>query len=232
MQQGRQSWKTVRDRIHEWILSGRYGPGDKLPKDAELALDLDCARSTIQRAMQDLSDSGIVERRRKGGTHVRKNPLVRATLDIPLTRLEIEQRGGQYGYQLIEKAKRPPTRAVQAAFGMTEPSEFLQIVCLHLSDGRPYTLEDRWVSIDTVPNILAVDLTRENANEWLLKNAPYTRIELKFYAVNADEETADLLAVTPGCALLAMERTTWVDDAAITTVTAITAPGYQLLSRS
>ncbi|MDX5594286.1 GntR family transcriptional regulator [Pseudovibrio sp. SPO723] len=232
MQQGRQTWKAVRERIHDWILSGRYGPGDKLPKDSELALQMDCARSTIQRAMQDLSDSGIIERRRKGGTHVRKNPLVRATLDIPVTRHEIEGRGGQYGYQLIEKVQRPPTRAVQAALGMAEPQDMLQIVCLHLSDGRPYTLENRWVSIETVPDILQVDLTRENANEWLLKNAPYTRFELKFYALNADEKTAELLSVQPGSALLAIERATWVDEAAITTVTAITAPGYQLLSRS
>ena len=30
----RLSWKDVRDEIQTAILSGRYGPGDRLPRDA------------------------------------------------------------------------------------------------------------------------------------------------------------------------------------------------------
>ncbi|MEL6648277.1 MAG: winged helix-turn-helix domain-containing protein, partial [Pseudomonadota bacterium] len=75
----RLSWTYVRDEIHKSILAGRYGPGDRLPRDADIAEDLNCARSTVQRAMQDLSDSGLVERRRKGGTRVRAEPVTRAT---------------------------------------------------------------------------------------------------------------------------------------------------------
>ena len=33
----RLSWKYVRDEIHHEILSGRYGPGDRLPRDADIA---------------------------------------------------------------------------------------------------------------------------------------------------------------------------------------------------
>ena len=88
----RLSWKYVRDEIHHEILSGRYGPGDRLPRDADIANQLNCARSTVQRAMQDLSDIGLVERRRKGGTRVHPEPVTRATLDIPITRHEVEKK--------------------------------------------------------------------------------------------------------------------------------------------
>lgn len=232
MPDGRQSWKDVRERIHEWILSGRYAPGDKLPRDADIAVELACARSTVQRAMQDLSDSGFVERRRKGGTRVRQDPVVRATLDIPITRREVEDRGGQYGYQLIGKTTQIPPRAVLAAMGLTAPRKLLRVEALHLSDGRPYILEDRWVCTTTAPGILDIDLSRENANEWLVRHKPYTRFQVKFYALNADDRTAELLSATPGDALLAIERTTWIDDAPITSVTSVAAPGYQILSRS
>ncbi|MEM8871665.1 MAG: winged helix-turn-helix domain-containing protein, partial [Pseudomonadota bacterium] len=77
--QDRLSWRDVRTEIHESILNGRYGPGDRLPRDADIAEELRCARSTVQRAMQDLSDSGLIERRRKGGTRVRTHPVTRAT---------------------------------------------------------------------------------------------------------------------------------------------------------
>ncbi|OXT01710.1 GntR family transcriptional regulator [Notoacmeibacter marinus] len=232
MQAGRLSWKDVREAIHEWILSGRYGPGDKLPRDADIAVELACARSTVQRAMQDLSDSGIVERRRKGGTRVRQDPVVRATLDIPITRREIEDRGGLYDYRLIERSFGKPPRAVRIAMNLSDAPDMLRIEALHLCDGRPYIFEDRWVCTTTAPNILKVDLSRDSANEWLVRNAPYTRFEVKFFALNADQRTAELMATTPRSALLAIERTTWLDDRPITHVTAIAAPGYRLLSRS
>ena len=154
----RLSWKYVRDEIHHEILSGRYGPGDRLPRDADIANQLNCARSTVQRAMQDLSDIGLVERRRKGGTRVHPEPVTRATLDIPITRHEVEKKGARYGYQLIMQEEMSAPRTVLAAFELTSPVSMLRIEALHLSDNRPYMLEDRWVCLDTVPEIRDVDL--------------------------------------------------------------------------
>ena len=232
MKTNRLSWKDVRDEIHEAILSGRYGPGDRLPRDADIADDLNCARSTVQRAMQDLFNNGLVERRRKGGTRVRSEPVTRATLDIPITRREIEQKGGRYGHQLIYCTQTDAPRGAMATFELTKTHPMLRVEALHLSDGRPYIFEDRWISLDTVPEITEVDLTKQSANEWLVLNRPYNRCDLRFYAISANSRVADLLQIEPGAALLVMERTTWIDNAPITTVQAITKPGYQLLTQS
>ena len=232
MKTNRLSWRDVRDEIHEAILSGRYGPGDRLPRDADIAEDLNCARSTVQRAMQDLSDSGLVERRRKGGTKVRSEPVTRATLDIPITRREIERKGGRYGHQVINSIRTDAPRGVMATFELKKAQAMLRVEALHLSDGRPYILEDRWISLDTVPEITGVDLTTQSANEWLVLNRPYNRCDLRFYAISANSRVADLLQIEAGAALLVMERTTWIDNAPITTVQAITRPGYQLLTQS
>ena len=228
----RLSWKDVRDEIHEAILSGRYAPGDRLPRDADIAETLNCARSTVQRAMQDLSDSGIVERRRKGGTRVRPFPVTRAVLDIPITRREVEEKGSRYGYQLIRRVEATPPRRVSAAFELAAPRPMLRVEALHLSDGRPYILEDRWICPQTVPEIRDVDLTTQSANEWLVLNKPYNRCDLRLYAMSAEHGVAELLETTAGAALFVIERTTWIDTAPITTVKAIAAPGYQLLTRS
>jgi GntR family histidine utilization transcriptional repressor len=100
----RNSWIEVRNAIQSKILDSTYAPGDKLPKDEDFAQEIGCARTTVQRAMRDLSDSGIVERRRKAGTIVRADPVTRATLDIPITRKEVEQKGRVYGYQLLNRS--------------------------------------------------------------------------------------------------------------------------------
>ncbi|UWQ07938.1 GntR family transcriptional regulator [Aliiroseovarius crassostreae] len=232
MNADRQSWKEVRDRIRDQILDRTYAPGNKLPRDADLAEQFGCARTTVQRAMQDLSDIGLIERKRKGGTRVRANPVTRATLDIPITRLEVEETGAVYGYQLIVQQVRPTPRDITAKLEQAEPTSMLQVQALHLADHRPYVFEDRWVSIETAPEILDVDLTRESANEWLVRNKPYTRFDLRIYAISADEDTARTLATDPGSALLVIERTTWIGADPITSVRSITLPGYQLLTNS
>lgn len=228
----RMSWQTVRGKIHTAILSGRYRPGDRLPRDIDIAADLNCARSTVQRAMQDLADSGLVERRRKGGTHVRPDPVTRATLDIPVTRREVEQKGGRYGHQLIQRREAIPPRNVQAALEIADAHPMLHVKALHLSDGRPYIFEDRWIILETSPEARDVDFAAQSANEWLVLNKPYNRCDVRFYAACADRETAELLETHEGSALLVLERTTWINDAPITTVKATTAPGYQLATRS
>lgn len=227
----RLTWKDVRDQIHAKVLDGSYAPGEKLPRDEDLAQQLGCARSTVLRAMQDLSYSGIVERRRKGGTSVRTDRLTRATFDIPITRKEVEQKGGTYGYQLIERAIQAPPRSIAARMAAAPKQQMLRVQALHLADQRPFIYEDRWVCLDTVPEILEVDLERVNANEWLVQNKPYNECDLRFYAVNASEYDAKQLEILPGEALFVIERTTWIEKQPITCVKQITRPGYQMLTR-
>lgn len=229
--QARHSWTDIRDRVHARILDSTYRPGDKLPRDEDIAQELGCARSTVQRAMRDLSDAGIIERKRKGGTQVRIYPVTRATLDIPITRKEVEQRGGIYGYQMLRKAIEETPSSVTAKFSLRHSRPMLHVEALHLADQRPYILEDRWICPETVPDILNVDLGMESANEWLVRNKPYSRCDLRFYAMQADQKVAGQLDVPIGSALFVMERTTWIEENPITTVRAVTRPGYQLLTQ-
>lgn len=224
-------WKMVRDRIHARILNGTYQPGDRLPRDIDIARDFDCARTTVQRAMQDLSDSGLVERRRKGGTRVRAEPVTRVTLDIPLARAEVERIGAAYGYRLVRRADEMAPRSVAAAMELATPRRMLHVQAVHLADSYPYIYEDRWICGDTMPEIREVDLTRESANEWLVQNTPYDRCDLRFFAETADPRLADLLKTAPGAALLVTQRTTWIGGDPITSVKSVARPGYQLQAR-
>ena len=178
--------------------------------------------------MRSLADSGIIERRRKGGTIVRRNPITRAILDIPVTRLEIEQSGSIYGYHMIECRRLLSPVAISAVMELAEREEMLNVKALHLSDGRPYLFEDRWISLETVPEISGVDLKRQSANEWLVYNRPFSRCSVQIFAHQASKEDAAQMLVEKGSALLVLERTTWINDAPITHVQSITAPGYRL----
>lgn len=180
--------------------------------------------------MRDLAESGAIERRRKGGTSVRRDPVTRATLDIPITRLEIEQRGAVYGYQLIRSSQTQPPLGVASRFGLRGQASLLRIEALHLADHRPYIFEDRWICQATVPEIDKVDLSQESANEWLVRHKPFSRCDLRFYARKTDARLSEILDTEHQEAVFVMERTTWINDDPITSVTAVTHPGYQLLT--
>lgn len=224
----RQSWIDVRDQIHGRILDSTYRPGDRLPRDEDLAGEFGCARTTIHRAMRSLADNGIVERRRKAGTTVRSDPVTRTTLDIPITRLEVEGRGDTYGYHLISREIRQPTSLIAARFGLAGQQELLNACSLHLSNGRPYIFENRWISLQTVPEILDVDLSEESANEWLVRNRPYNRCDVQIYAHALAETDAARMDIPTGSAVLVLERTTWINGNPITHVRTLTSPGYRL----
>lgn len=180
--------------------------------------------------MSELSKRGTIERRRKGGTHVLSHPVTRAIIDIPIIRKEIEADGKTYGYQLISRTLTECPAEIAAKLNLAKPRTMLHVEALHLADQHPYAFEDRWISVDTVPEILNVDLTRQNANEWLVQNRPYSRCDLLFHAQNARATDADLLSTDLNAALLVIERTTWIGTDPITAVKVVTSPGYKVAS--
>ncbi|MCY4305735.1 MAG: GntR family transcriptional regulator [Aestuariivita sp.] len=226
----RQSWKDVREEIRSRILDSTYRPGDKLPRDHDLALELKCARSTVQRAMSSLADAGIIERKRKGGTIIKLDPVTRATINIPITKVEIEARGLKYRHHLITSAVTKAPLSISARFGIADLNSAVRVKALHMAAGRPYVLEDRWISLETVPEFRGVDLSNISANEWLVRNRPYSRCNVQIYAELIMKKEANLMEVPEGSAMLILERTTWIGDEPITHVKATHTVDYRLIT--
>jgi GntR family transcriptional regulator, galactonate operon transcriptional repressor len=59
------------DVIAGWIVSGRYGPGDVLPNEADIGTALSVSRTVVREAMRTLVAKGMVSVRRRHGTQVR-----------------------------------------------------------------------------------------------------------------------------------------------------------------
>ena len=64
----------------------------------------------------------------------------------------------------------------------------------------------------------------------MVNNKPYSRVDVRFCAINAEGKSAEHLATNAGNALLVFERTTWIGQDPTTFVQAVTAPGYQLIA--
>jgi GntR family transcriptional regulator, transcriptional repressor for pyruvate dehydrogenase complex len=58
------------DKIRELIVSGQWGPGDRLPPEAELAARLGLSRNSLREAVRALSLVRVLEVRQGDGTYV------------------------------------------------------------------------------------------------------------------------------------------------------------------
>ncbi|MEL7466773.1 MAG: GntR family transcriptional regulator [Pseudomonadota bacterium] len=216
-------WRAIHGEARRRITERIWAPGARIPVEAALAEEFGVARATVNRAIRALADEGLVERRRKGGTRVVEAPRRQARAAIPLIREEIEATGAQAAYRLIPRPLSPPQKEIAALFGGAAAK---QVAGLHLADGAPFVLEDRWINIEAAPEAARIAFDDVSANEWLVRNAPFTDGDIAMSARAASRNEAEALGVEPGAPLLIVERTTRADGRVVTVARLAYAPGY------
>jgi GntR family histidine utilization transcriptional repressor len=178
--------------------------------------------------LRELANAGLLERKRKAGTRVALNPVSKATLDIAITRLEVEARGAAYHHVVLERKKTTPPSLIASKMDLSAKSKILNLRTLHLADNQPFLYEVRWINPAAVPQVFDVDFGEISANEWLVQNAPFTTGDISFSAANANAKEAEHLAIKQGEALFVVERTTRIGSKAITSVRLAYAPGFKM----
>jgi GntR family transcriptional regulator, histidine utilization repressor len=217
----------VVSRIHR----GLWPPGSLLPTEMELAEEFGCARATVNRALRELAEQGLVDRKRKSGTRVNVLPSKFARFEIAVVRQTIEDLGAAYRYALVHQSVILAPDWIVSQLSMQAGAKVMHLKCMHYADNRPFQFEERWVNIATVPGISQADLTTTGPNEWLLKEVPYTDAEINLSAVGADAVLSEFLATSVGTPLFRLDRTTWLDGKVVTFVRMTFRPGHAMTTR-
>lgn len=225
------SWRDIHGELRRRIVGREWLPGELLPTEVELAAYFGCARATVNRAMRELAEAGLVERRRKAGTRVALHPVSRAVLDIPLIRREVEQRNAQWRFSLLSRDILAAPPRIASRLGVGPDTPMLHLTCLHYADHHPFLHEDRWINLSAAPAAETADLASVSANEWLIRNAAYTRGDIAFSALNADADLAELLDADEGAAVFVVDRITWDKSIPVTYVRLSYSPGYRMVTR-
>lgn len=226
----RVSFGEVRDNLRQRIMQGEWDRGELIPNEADLAAAFGCARATVNRAVQELAEEGLVERRRKAGTRVREVPRRQARFEIPVLRQEVEAAGMAYSFDLLSQPIEQATGWVADRLSI-EPGEVRHIRCLHRADGDPYVFEDRWINLSAIPSAREIDFATVPPTEWLISAVPFSDAEISFGAAEADSVLSDTLGAAQGASLFRIERTTWWQGQTVTHVRLTYRPGYKLTTR-
>lgn len=203
-------WQDVQAEALRRIQSRAWPPGSLIPNEAALAQELGCARATVNRALRALAADGWLERRRRAGTRVALSPQRRAQMSVPVLRQEIEELGKTYAHRVL-------SRRLKGAH--------LLIQTLHLAAGAPYAVEDREISLTTLPAARDADFAQISANEWLVQNAPFDHGTMAYSAEPAGEFEVTHLRCTAAAPLMILRRETFSDTGLITRVRMAYAPG-------
>lgn len=113
-------YRQVSRHLCEQIDSGRWGPGDRLPSENELARELSVNRLTVRQAIGELASSAVLTVRQGSGTYVTRPP---DQISVPVTSAdwgaERDRVGAAmraHGYDVVERlVDRGPARSVTAA---------------------------------------------------------------------------------------------------------------------
>ena len=225
------AFRDIKEAIRQRILDGEWQPGALLPNEVDLAAEFGCARATVNRAVRELAEEGLVERKRKAGTRVRTSPVRRAQFEIPVVRREIESHGLMYRYELLSRTILDAPDWLTARMGLTKTGRILHLHCLHFGDNRPYQFEDRWINLGALPEAADTDFSSLGPNEWLIATIPYSDAEISFSATAADVLMAQHLGCSLGDPLFLAERQTWWQLQAITYVRLAFQRAYKMTTK-
>ena len=146
-------YQTIKTEMREWIQTGIWKQGGLIPVEAALAKEFGCARATVNRALRELAQKGILERRRKAGTRVVMPVGRSANFEIPRIRLEIEETGATYRYALLLREVTVPPANVRSKLETSQEIRSLHLHCLHYSNEAPFQFEDRWINLKSIPEV-------------------------------------------------------------------------------
>lgn len=215
-------YRDIRDTLLARIRKGELRPGAVLPSEIDLASEFGVARATVSKAIADLAADGLVERRRRAGTTVASAPVRKAQVEIVQASAEIEAAGAAYSYRLISAAHTIPEH-VAAKLGPC-----VSLLCLHLADGSPWQMEERWISVTAVPEAAPEVFETVPPGPWLIERVPLTDAAFCFYASALPPEISRELSHPVGTASFVSERTTWLSEQPITIARMWHTPGYQM----
>lgn len=200
---GKPLYEQLRLALRDDILSGVYPPGAQMPSEIELGERYQVSRITVRRAVQELSEEGLLMRIQGKGTFVISS-IQRLDLDSSCSFWQmLEERGRNVQVRLLR----------EGCFDDPEAEKLLRINGggisgfrrLLMDNGEPGVVEDL-AFLPARLEISAEELQRLPFNRIFASGSEGGRIQREFRAVSVDSEIAALLQCEEGSATFLVKQ--------------------------
>lgn len=225
-------YEQIKQHITDLIETGELGPNDRLPSETDLAAEFQVARMTVHRAIKELKDSGVVTRIAGVGTFVAETQSSGQLIAVNNIADEIRSRNSAYSAVMVQNARERASRAVAQQLEIDPGSPVFHSLVVHMENGTPLQLEERFVPQCLLPGYGDVDFSRTTPNEYLMKHAPLQKFEHRVKSVLAEPDVRKLLRINKDEPCLLLLRRTW-SRRRVVSFARMTYPGsrYEFLDR-
>lgn len=237
---GAYAYQTIADDLRRSIADKTFDSGMRLPTTSELCKRYGVSKITVKRAMDELSQEGLVSRKRGSGTFVCESPTARIN-----EAKNFNYAGHIMGFsaECVERGLTPsatvhsitltqPPAEIAHALGITprEPCHKVERTLLA-------NLTPRFSQVAYLPCSIVEHLTELHAQSSLFAylegelglNIASSHRELR--AVVASEAVATRLQIEAGAPVLSVTQTTFLDDGrAVEHSISTHIPGYEYLA--
>ena len=203
-------YQGVKRHLLGAIRTGRWRVGDRIASEHELVRELGVARMTVRRALDELTQEGLIVRRAGVGAFVAGEPLAEShPLEIRDIAEEVASRGHVWRAEVVALEAAGADADMAGRFAIEPGARLFRSEVIHFEGGTPIQLERRWVSPAIFPDYLTQDFTLATPAAHLLATAPIEAGEQIVRAEAADPRTAGLLRLAEGAPVLTVARRTW-----------------------
>ncbi len=225
-------YQQIKKSIQQKIAAGEWTAGQKLPSENDLVATLEVSRMTINRALRELTQQGLIKRVHGLGSFVAETPRHASLIELQDIALEIGQRGKRHSSRVLALTTVEANVEVAGQMGIFVAAPVYYLGAIHFQDDTPLQLETRYVNPQAMPEFIHQDFTHGTSTAYLLEQFQPDEMEHIVRACLPDAHSCEQLLMNPGEPCLQLIRRTWKNDQVITYVT-LTYPGdrYDLGAR-
>ncbi|MEL6648243.1 MAG: GntR family transcriptional regulator [Pseudomonadota bacterium] len=150
-----QNWRDVYHALSEDIRAARFGRGEKLPSQTELARRYGTTRHAVRRTLRALSEDGVISSWQGRQAVVLLRPVVYQIGHHTRLATGLRERGHAVDVSIVQTAeKRRLTAKIARLLDMTPGAHGPFAEFMHHVDGLPTALGRHYFNARRVPNIL------------------------------------------------------------------------------
>ncbi len=202
-------YARIQEFVAELILSGKLAPETKIQSEREFSEDLGVSRMTVRRAITELVNEGLLERRHGSGTYVAKPKVTYESQEMVNYLLAMQRRNIATGSQLIEFGEIVASRRLAEQLEVEIGNSLYRVVILRLANRVPVILERSFFPCVRCPGLENWDLEKSSIYDLLttVYGVKPGRISQTVEAVAASDTVAQQLRVEESFPLLLLSRT-------------------------
>ena len=201
-------YSQIQEYIAELILSGKLAPESKIQSEREFSEDLGVSRMTVRRALTELVNEGLLERKHGSGTYVAKPKVTYESGELVNYVHAMQKRNIATTSQLFEFSEIVASRRLAELLKIEIGSPIYRVDLLRLANRIPVILERVFFPCKRFPKLEEWDLEKSSIYDLIttVYNVKIGKISQTVEAVAAAEQVAQKLRVEENFPLLMISR--------------------------